>query len=425
MILRALSMPRLGETMEEGTIAAWLISPGQSFKRGQPLLEVETDKTVVEYPALGDGVLEETLVAPGDVVAVGAPIAKVRAEQWEDASSTEPNLTESPVPEQPNTPVKTGGVAASTPTPASAMQRAPDAPLRATPLARRLARQSGIALETLAGSGRRGRIEARDVQAVGAGSGGGGTRAGAGSGTVVLVHGYAGDASTWAALTAALTRAGKTVIAPDLPGHGQDRTTPQNTNDLIHALTPRLSALGPVHLVGHSLGAFVAAHIAAAQPSRIASLTLIAPAGLGREIDTAFVQGMAHASTAGELAHLLRRLGPKAATLSPDALQTMADGLAQGRLRPLADALAGPLGQKIDILAPLSRLPSHIPLRVLFGTDDRIIPVNHIFNLPPRAAVHLLPTGHMPQWDAPAEVAEIVSQAVAAPATSTGVMGHV
>lgn len=46
-----LPMPRLGETMEEATIADWLVQPGQSFKRGDPLLEVETDKTMVEYPA--------------------------------------------------------------------------------------------------------------------------------------------------------------------------------------------------------------------------------------------------------------------------------------------------------------------------------------------------------------------------------------
>ncbi len=47
-----LAMPRLGETMEQGTIASWLVEAGQSFKRGDPLLELETDKTLVEYPAL-------------------------------------------------------------------------------------------------------------------------------------------------------------------------------------------------------------------------------------------------------------------------------------------------------------------------------------------------------------------------------------
>lgn len=47
-----LTMPRLGETMEEGVIVGWMVTPGTAFKRGQPILELETDKTVVEFPAL-------------------------------------------------------------------------------------------------------------------------------------------------------------------------------------------------------------------------------------------------------------------------------------------------------------------------------------------------------------------------------------
>lgn len=388
MTLRTLSMPRLGETMEEGTIAAWLIQPGQAFKRGQPLLEVETDKTVVEYPALGDGVLEETLVAPGDVVAVGAPIAKVSADQWEDAGADTAE-------------VETPAVAAVSTKPAQTpVLRQAGQPLRATPVARRMAREAGIALETLAGSGRRGRIEARDVQGAGAVD------------TVLLLHGFAGDGGTWAALTAALSRAGKTVIAPDLPGHGADEGTPQGIDDLLAAVTARVAGAGRLHVVGHSLGGHVATLFAAAEPDRVASLTLIAPAGLGREIDHPFVQGMARAATAGEVAHLFRSLGPKAMTLSPDAQKMMAETLAKGRLIPLAEALAGPQGQKVDTLGPLSRLPDRIPVRVLVGTEDRIIPPAHIFNLPPRVAVHVLPTGHMPQWDAPADVAAIIMGAM-------------
>ena len=82
-----LTMPRLGETMEEGTIAAWLVAPGAAFRRGEAILELETDKTVVEYPALGDGVMGAALVGPGDVVPVGAPIAHVTVanpQDWQD-----------------------------------------------------------------------------------------------------------------------------------------------------------------------------------------------------------------------------------------------------------------------------------------------------------------------------------------------------
>ena len=72
-----LRMPRMGETMEEGKLLAWLVEPGQPFKRGDPLLEVETDKTVVEFPALGDGILVDALVELGVMGDVGAPIAPI------------------------------------------------------------------------------------------------------------------------------------------------------------------------------------------------------------------------------------------------------------------------------------------------------------------------------------------------------------
>ena len=72
-----LTLPRLGETMEEARVTDWLVAPGAAFKRDDLLLEVETDKTVVEVPALTNGTLSRQLVAPGDMVALDQPIAEV------------------------------------------------------------------------------------------------------------------------------------------------------------------------------------------------------------------------------------------------------------------------------------------------------------------------------------------------------------
>ena len=85
-----LTMPRLGETMEQGVIVGWMVAPGQPFTRGQPILELETDKTVVEFPALGSGVLDEVLAGPGDRIPVGGPIARARvdnAADWSEATA--------------------------------------------------------------------------------------------------------------------------------------------------------------------------------------------------------------------------------------------------------------------------------------------------------------------------------------------------
>ena len=72
-----LPLPRLGETMEEGRIVTWLKQPGDAFKRGEILLEVETDKTVVEVPALQDGVMLEHLAFETDMIPIDAPIARI------------------------------------------------------------------------------------------------------------------------------------------------------------------------------------------------------------------------------------------------------------------------------------------------------------------------------------------------------------
>ncbi|MFY8098899.1 MAG: biotin/lipoyl-containing protein, partial [Allorhizobium sp.] len=78
---RELRLPRLGETMEEGRIVRWLKQPGDAYRRGEVLLEVETDKTTVEVPALEDGSLIAHLAEPGAMVPVEAPIATIAGDE--------------------------------------------------------------------------------------------------------------------------------------------------------------------------------------------------------------------------------------------------------------------------------------------------------------------------------------------------------
>lgn len=390
-----LPMPRLGETMQEGTIAQWLVHPGQGFRRGEALLEVETDKTLVEYPALGDGRLIETLAATGDAVEVGTPIALIETEAaWDGLAAGEADM-------QPQTPER-----APAPLPdAGPATLAPASPRpRATPLARRIARQNDIPLDALTGSGRRGRIEADDVRAlIGA------ARSGTG-GDVYFVHGLAGLGANWAAVRARLRPAGIASVAPDLPAHGRNPREANDVADLVDWLAEDLAKQSqPVHLVGHSLGAHVAALAALRDPARVSRLTLIAPAGCGLRIMGRFVQGMAQAPGEGDLAHLMRRLGPKAARLDARSLSAMADELGARRLMALADATVHGDAQRIDTIAPLRALAGVMPITAIFGLDDAIIPRDHAFHMPPLVACHMLEAGHMPHWDAPETVAQIIA----------------
>ncbi len=74
--MKEIILPRLGETMEKGSILKWVVTINEEFKRGQTIAEIESDKTIIELPALEDGVLKEILINENIEVEVGSIIAK-------------------------------------------------------------------------------------------------------------------------------------------------------------------------------------------------------------------------------------------------------------------------------------------------------------------------------------------------------------
>jgi pimeloyl-ACP methyl ester carboxylesterase/biotin carboxyl carrier protein len=402
-----LTMPRLGETMEEGVIGHWLVAEGAAYVRGDAILEIETDKTAAEVPALSDGRLLRVLAQPGDRIAVGQPIAEVEGD-------VEPVETAQPVVR--------GAISEPVTKAASAIAISPcNGRLRATPLARRIARQKGISLQNLTGSGRRGRIERADVERAESAVVGVGwleTPAGriayevngTGARTYLLIHGFAGDRSAWAVTAAALRRAGHRTAIFDLPGHGETEADAVGLDSLTDGAAALAAELpSPLVLVGHSLGAVVAVALASRLGEKVVGLVLLTPAGCGPQIGADFVHGMAGATTAGEVGHLLRLLGPKGGSLSEAVLTQMAEQMARGRLKTLGGALASAEGrQRIDMIRALRALPETLPLRAVFGIEDRIVAATDALNLPGRIATHFLPTGHMPQWDAPRDVVDLI-----------------
>jgi pyruvate dehydrogenase E2 component (dihydrolipoamide acetyltransferase) len=163
-----LTMPRLSDTMEEGTIGRWLKREGESFHEGDVIAEIETDKATMDFQAYDDGTLLKILVADGESAALGAPIAIVGAEGEEVPTAAETT----PAPAHPAS--EGNGAAAAAPTVAErATPAAPAAPrggetssLRASPIARRMADAAGLDLRTLAGTGTGpdGRVVKADVE---------------------------------------------------------------------------------------------------------------------------------------------------------------------------------------------------------------------------------------------------------------------
>ena len=167
-----LKMPALSPTMEEGTLAKWLVKEGDKVESGDILAEIETDKATMEFEAVDEGTVAKILVPEGtDGVKVGAPIALIAAEgesvdvtaapapvPTKEAAAPAPKAAEPAPP--PQAPVETP---AAPPAPAAIPARTEGNRIKASPLARRLAEAQGIDLSSLTGSGPGGRIVRADL----------------------------------------------------------------------------------------------------------------------------------------------------------------------------------------------------------------------------------------------------------------------
>ncbi|MEI4507964.1 pyruvate dehydrogenase complex dihydrolipoamide acetyltransferase [Sphingopyxis sp. CCNWLW253] len=166
-----LKMPALSPTMEEGTLAKWLVKEGDTVKSGDLLAEIETDKATMEFEAIDEGVVSQILVAEGtDNVKVGTVIAVIAGE-GEDAGSAKaapaPAPAATPAAEQKTEAPAPAAASAPTPAPAPAPAAAPAASgdrIKASPLAKRLAAEQGIDLKSLTGTGPGGRIVKADLE---------------------------------------------------------------------------------------------------------------------------------------------------------------------------------------------------------------------------------------------------------------------
>ena len=157
-------MPALSPTMEEGTLAKWLVKEGDTVSSGDLLAEIETDKATMEFEAVDEGIIGKILVAEGsEHVAVNTAIAIL----IEEGETLPDGATAAPQPAVQATSEPTSNASASVPqnTPASqsTVQATAGARMFATPLARRLAADKGIDLSTIAGTGPNGRIVKADV----------------------------------------------------------------------------------------------------------------------------------------------------------------------------------------------------------------------------------------------------------------------
>jgi pyruvate dehydrogenase E2 component (dihydrolipoamide acetyltransferase) len=363
-------MPKWGLSMAEGTVVSWLVEEGAAITVGLPILEVETDKIANAVEAPDPGLLRRKLAAAGEVLPVKALLGVMAPLEVSDAE-IDAYVAAYVVP---------------------AASEGDDA-------------QAGTGYLWADVDGIRVRYARRGDE-------------GTAKTPVLFLHGFGGDLDNWLFNLDAVAAVAP-VIALDLPGHGQsDARLPGSATlaDLAGFALHVLDAVGVerVHIVGHSMGGAIAAQMALDAPGRVASLVLIATAGLGSEINTGYTEGFVAAATRRELKPVIEQLFADPTLVSRQMLDDLLkykrlDGVSQALTR-LGTALFGG-GKQAEL--PVARLAgSGVPTTLLWGSEDRIIPAQHAAFAPAGAKVAVLSgAGHMVMMEKAGEVnARILAQ---------------
>lgn len=422
-------LPKIDNDATEARIARWFVKDDAAVAKGDLLFEIETDKAAVEVEAPIAGTIAGIVAPQGGSAPVGRPVAWIWEEGEVRGTAGAPDLAaETPSPAGPSR-------AASEDAPKLQAQPTPGVPagpsgiarlVPATPLARRLARERGIDLKRLQGTGPRGRIQSADVpdgsSAPGVQHGGNlhceWLRTGEGE-PVVLVHGFGSELGIWRPLMSGLALSAP-ILAVDLPAHGKSTGFEIDGFDtMVDRVeeTLRAEGLRRAHLVGHSLGGAAVAALAERNGIETRSLVLLSPAGLGPDINGAFLSGFCRARTEESLAPWMRLLVADPAQIAPAfvkaALRVRSSGRAAEALDRASEKLFPDGTQSFSIRSVFRQLS--VPVKIIVGAEDRIIPVGHARGLPGHVAIHCFSDcGHMPHLEIRSEVGRLLAEAVRA-----------
>ncbi|MGF6770176.1 pyruvate dehydrogenase E2 component (dihydrolipoamide acetyltransferase) [Paraburkholderia sp. GAS199] len=360
MPIQMITMPKWGLSMEQGQVNGWLKAIGDKVSKGDEVLDVETDKISSGVECAFEGTLRRQIAQEGDTLPVGALLA----------------------------------VVADPDTPDAEIDAAVEAFQRDFVPAAAEAGESGPQPEKTQIGGRTMRY----------------LKLGEGGTPAILIHGFGGDLNNWLFNHAELA-AHRTVWALDLPGHGESGKSVESgsADELAASVIAFMDDRGidKAHLIGHSMGALIAMTVAATAPARVASLALIAGAGLGKEINQAYIDGFAQGSNRNALKPHLAKLFADPSLVTR---QLVEDIVKYKRLEGVQEALgkiaaAAFVGgeQRAGYRERLAQLAPRT--LVIWGAQDQIIPASHAQGLQGDIRVHVLDgKGHMVQMEAASEV---------------------
>lgn len=414
----AILVPQVGQDLTEAKVVALHVKVGDQVKKGDVVAEVESEKASFEVEAFSSGTVTQIAYKLGDTATVLQPLlflGEVGEKITAPASDTR---------------AAAAATVSSIVAPPKQINLGSGDRHRSSPLARRLASTNGLDITSVSGSGPRGAVIFKDIEALLKSPGGAAKSKSQatlafrslrdGSGTpVIFIHGFGAELAAWRPFVETLTIANqKTGL--DLPGHGASpELAIADFNGLVDCVASALTAAGHtrLHLVGHSLGAAVAASLAIRDGFEVKSLSLIAPAGLGPKINGDFIAGFLAADSEAALKSWMQGLVHRSSAL-PQAMvrATLAaregTGIAAAQKRIAAAVFSGST-QLFSIRDALETYAG--PCRIIVGREDAVIPAEYADAAPDHVAVHKLSgIGHLPQLEAAALVGRLVSETVRA-----------
>ncbi len=356
-------MPKWGLAMLEGTLTTWMVEEGVDLTNGDEIAEIESTKIANVFESPVTGTLRRFVAAEGETLPVGALLAVSAPASVPDADIDAfiADFQENFVPPEAD---DEGG-------PEPVMVEVGD----------------------------------HRISVLQAGEGD--------ADPILLIHGFGADKNGWMFNHTVLAE-DRAVYAMDLPGHGASSKTVgsgdiQEMAEIVTGLIKALE-LTSVHLVGHSLGGAVA--IAAAGDVPIKSLSVIAPGGLGVEINGEFLQGFIDAKRGKHLKPHLEKLVHDKSLISRDMMDDIQkfkriDGV-PAALQTFVDVNFEGGQQKADLKEKLAAISA--PVAVIWGEGDEIIPSSHADGLPANVSVTIIKeAGHIPQMEKASEVNDIIS----------------
>lgn len=364
--IQPIVMPKWGLAMQEGMVAQWHVEEGAPVAKGQEIVDIETSKIANVFESPASGTLRRRVAAPGETLPVGALLGVLAEESVADA----------------------------------------EVDAFVADFQERLREQLAAQTQAKGPEFEFAEVDGRRLRYLRAGEGG--------ADPVLFLHGYGGDLNNWLFNQPAVAERVPT-FALDLPGHGGSaKDVGEGTvAALAGAVAGFMDAvgIGRAHLVGHSLGGAIALRLALDHPGRVASATLLCPAGLGPEISMAYVDGFIEAGRRRKMEPVLQMLVADPAMVTGDMIEDVLrfkrlDGV-DAALRKLRDGLFRDGRQALVLKDRLGEV--RCPVQVVWGRQDRIIPAVQAEGLAGTVDLALLDdAGHLAHMEKAKEVNELI-----------------